>query len=157
MKEYEVYEEDLRKAESMAKDLGGLRNSITKGQGNLAGFLGEVVVARVTNSEHKNTYDYDLVSPSGLKVDVKTKRTGYPPKDYYSCSVAAFNVKQKCDVYCFVRVKNDMSKVWVLGYYPKDKYFQDSTFHKKGELDPDNNFTFKADCYNLPISRLMDF
>jgi len=156
MEEYKVHKEDLQKAEDMAKELGGLRNSITKGQGNLAGFLGEVVVARVTGSQHKNTYDYDLVSPAGHTVDVKTKRTNYPPKDYYSCSVAGFNTRQKCDVYCFVRVKNDMSKVWILGYYPKERYFQDATFHKKGEVDPDNSFTFKADCYNLPINQLVD-
>ena len=33
-------------------------------------------------------------------------------------------------------------------------FFKQATFHKKGDLDPDNNFIFKSDCYNIPISDL---
>ena len=154
MLELEVLPEQVRKAEELAKDLGTLRNSITSGDGNLAGFLGEVVVADYIGAKHANTYDYDLVSKNGQTIDVKTKRTNYPPKDYYDCSVAAFNTKQKCDYYAFVRVKNDLSRVWVLGFYPKLDYFKDAKFYRKGEFDPDNKFTFKADCYNMPINRL---
>ena len=47
-----------------------------------------------------------------------------------------------------------MSKGWVLGYMEKEEYFNKATLLKKGQVDPSNNFTVKADCYNLPISKL---
>ena len=144
----------IESAKTLAEDLGQLKNSITSGDGNLSGFIGEVVTSEITGSSHSNTYDYDLILPSGKTVDVKTKRTNYAPREYYDCSVAAFNTKQKCDHYAFVRVKNDLSIAWILGFYEKATYFQDAKFHKKGDYDPDNRFTFKADCYNMKISNL---
>lgn len=155
MIEAKITEFHIKDARALAKELGQLKNSITSGEGNLAGFIGEVIVADITGASHRNTYDYDLILPSGKSVDVKTKRTNYPPKDNYDCSVAAFNTKQKCDYYAFVRVKNDLSVAWVLGFYEKSLYFKDAKFYKKGDYDPDNKFTFKADCYNIKISNLM--
>ena len=156
MIELDITEDQILKAKGLAEDLGKLNNSITSGDGNLAGFIGEVVVADYIGAEHSNTYDYDLVSQDGKTIDVKTKRTNYPPREHYDCSVAAFNTRQKCDYYAFVRVKNDLSKVWILGFYPKQKYFVDAKFHKKGEFDASNKFTFKADCYNMPINQLRE-
>tara|TARA_R110000803_G_scaffold170431_1_gene233447 strand:+ start:745 stop:1233 length:489 start_codon:yes stop_codon:yes gene_type:complete len=154
IEEVEVTEGILTLAKQKSKDMGSLNNSITKGEGNVAGFIGEFVVADLIGAKVSNTYDYDLVSNDGLKIDVKTKRTGFKPRDNYDCSVAAFNTKQKCDQYYFVRVKNDFSTAWVLGYYPKDLYFKEARFFRKGDYDPDNRFTFKADCYNMKIKEL---
>ena len=36
----------------------------------------------------------------------------------------------------------------------KEEYFDKANLLKKGEIDPSNNFTVKADCYNLKISEL---
>ena len=76
------------------------------------------------------------------------------PKNYYDCSVAAFNTKQKCSHYIFTRILNDLSKGWVLGWMSKEDYFTKARFLKKGEQDGDNGFIVKADCYNLPIDKL---
>ena len=141
-------------AHDQSKSMGKLPNSITDGEGNTAGFLGEIVVADMLGADQTNTYDFDLSLPWGATVDVKTKRTGYAPKPHYECSVAALNTKQDCDYYVFTRCKNDVSTVWVLGHYPKDEYFKDATFHKKGDYDTDNDFTFTSDCYNLPLGQL---
>jgi hypothetical protein len=154
MIEVQVSSDTLSKSEARAKEMGTLRNSITGGQGNLAGFVGEQVVADYYGFTIKNTYDYDLVTECGKRVDVKTKRTTVKPKPYYECSIAAFNTKQKCDAYFFVRVSDDMKTAWMLGYKMKDEYFQQAKFLRKGDVDPDNNFTVRADCYNLPIREL---
>lgn len=154
MIEVKITEDHMQQATVLAEDLGELRNSITTGDGNLAGFVGEVIVAQIMGASHSNTYDYDLVLPDGKTVDVKTKRTNYVPKEHYDCSVAAFNTRQKCDYYVFVRVKNDFSSAWILGLYSKADYFKDATFHRKGDYDSNNSFTFKADCYNIQISKL---
>ena len=130
-----------------------LYNSILNGSGSLAGFIGEQIFMNVLGGEWKNTYDYDVIL-SGKRIDVKTKQTTVKPKSYYDCSVASYNTKQDCDAYAFVRVKKDLSVGWLLGIKPKDKYFKESTFMRKGEVDPSNNFTVRADCYNLRIDKL---
>ena len=144
------------KARSMAKDLGKLKNSITKGEGNVAGFVGELIALDYLGGVKANTYDFDIVS-GGKTYDVKTKRCTSPPKPHYDCSVAAFNTKQRCDVYFFVRVQfqgDRPVKALVLGQKDKAEYFKQARKLKKGEVDPSNNFKVKADCYNLSINKL---
>ena len=136
--------------------MGSLKNSITCGTGNLAGFIGEEIVKVVLpEAEHHDTYDYDLVI-NGATADVKTKRTNVTPLPHYECSIADYNTKQVSDNYIFCRVNEDYTTGWVLGYLPKSEYFQKATFMKQGEVDPRNNYTVKADCWNVPISELYD-
>ncbi len=156
--------EDMKsKAKALANELGKLNNSITRGEGNLAGFYGEVAVAKFFSDKgrdvsHNNTYDYDLTI-DGKTVDVKTKRCTSPPKPYYDCSVANFNTKQKCDFYIFTRVMGDT--VYLLGNIKKERFLEDSVFHKKGETDSNfvggKPFVFHADCWNIRIDQLKDF
>lgn len=159
MIEIEITEEMKRRAWRKAREMGKLNNSITKGDGNIAGFLGEEVANSVIGGAVTNTYDYDIVSGDQQLItwDVKTKRCTSPPKEYYDCSVAAFNTKQKCDRYVFVRIENKngrWGRAWILGWYDKNQYFKDARFLKKGQIDPDNNFKVKADCYNIAIKDL---
>lgn len=147
-------QESVREATDMAEEMGRLRNSITSGQGNIAGFLGEVLTRKLLSAEQGNTYDYDLVLPDNSTIDVKTKRTTVEPKDYYDCSVAALNTKQKCDYYAFVRVRNDYKYAWFLGLIPKTDYFSKARLLKKGDTDGDNGFIVKSDCYNMSIADL---
>lgn len=158
MIEVTITDEMKNKALAKAEEMGKLRNSITSGDGNLAGFIGEEVANSLIGGEVTNTYDYDIVK-DGRKYDVKTKRCTSPPKKYYDCSVAAFNTKQRCDEYVFVRIENVNGKwgrAWVLGAYPKENYFKDARFLKKGNRDGNNGFIVKADCYNMRIDQLKD-
>jgi hypothetical protein len=154
MVEILITDEMLIKARRKAIDLGQLNNSIERGDGNLVGFLGELVAQKVLGGRVKNTYEYDLVLKDGTKIDVKTKKTSVAPKDYYDCSIANYNTKQECDEYCFVRVKNTLDKAWVLGRIGKEEYFKKARFLKKGEQDGDNGYFVKSDCHNLQISEL---
>jgi hypothetical protein len=150
-----IVSEDMKdNAKMKAAEMGTLNNSILKGEGNLIGFIGEELAQKVIGGRIQNSYDYDIILASGKTVDVKTKKTTVIPKDNYDCSVASYNTKQKCDYYCFVRVKDDLSCGWVLGVYDKKDYFKDAVFLKKGQIDPSNNFTVKADCYNIKINQL---
>lgn len=144
----------IKLAKILSEDLPSLRNSIERGEGNLAGLIGEVVAATVLDAKIQNTYDYDIITSIGERIDVKTKRCTSKPKLYYDCSIAAYNTKQKCDTYAFVRVLTDYTNAWYLGSLPKEEYFQKATKMKAGELDKSNNFTVKADCYNLKIENL---
>jgi len=143
-------------AEKKAKEMGTLRHSITEGDGNLVGFLGEIAAWSLIGGKLANTYDYDLVLKDGRTVDVKSKRTKVIPQSHYECSVYAYNIKQVCDFYCFVRVSINFDKAWVLGMLQKDKFYKNASFIKKGTLDGDNNFEIMDDCYNLKIHQLED-
>lgn len=138
--------------------MGKLNNSITNGVGNLIGFLGEEVALKVLEAQHKdvvacNTFDYDIIA-DGFHIDVKTKATTVEPLPHYSCSVASYNATQKCDYYAFVRVKKDLTEAWWCGIVSKESFYNEAVFMKKGQLDHDNKYIVKADCYNIPISRL---
>lgn len=157
MVEIEITEQMKRRAWRKAREMGKLNNSITEGDGNISGFLGEEIANTIINGTITNTYDYDIVDMYGLKYDVKTKRCTSKPKDYYECSVAEFNTKQECDYYAFVRIEyknNKWGRAWFLGVYNKEDYFKDAKFLKKGQFDPDNGFKVKANCYNMPIKNL---
>ena len=143
-------------AQVKAKELGLLRNSISEGKGNLIGFIGEEIALSCLGGELVNTYDYDLVLEDGTTVDVKTKRGNVKPLSHYDCSVAAYNTRQKCDAYAFVRIKNDLSVGWYLGILPKNTYLDIAERFDKGDIDPANGFVIKADCYNVKISELQD-
>lgn len=146
----------LVEARDKAAEMGRLRNSIINGAGNIAGFIGEAIAQQVLGGELSNTYDYDLVLPSGKTVDVKTKQTSVKPLESYECSIAALNTTQECDYYAFIRVKNDFTVGWYLGMYDKKQYMEDATFMKKGTVDASNGYTVKSDCFNLKISELKE-
>nr|QPI16365.1 MAG: hypothetical protein NIOZUU157_00256 [Virus NIOZ-UU157] len=155
MRHIKITDKHIKLAKKMSSSMGTLNNSITKGQGNIIGFLGEIIVAEYLNIVLSNTYDYDLIYKN-KKIDVKSKRVTTPPKDYYECSIAALNTKQKCDLYVFTRIKNDLSAGWIVGQLNKKEYLNNSKFLKKGEVDSDNNWKVLTDCYNLPINKLKD-
>lgn len=142
-------------AEEQAKAMGVLRNSITSGVGNIVGFLGELVAQKAIGGMIMNTYDYDILLDDFLtKVDVKTKTTTVAPLPHYDCSVASLNLTQNCDYYCFVRIKKDLSVGWYLGRCKKTDYLRNARQMLKGQLDPDNDYIVKSDCFNMKISEL---
>jgi|TARA_R110000796_G_scaffold173762_1_gene290738 hypothetical protein len=140
-------------AHDMSSEMGILKRSITRGQGNVYGFLGELVALDVLDGLHQNTMDYDIIV-DGYKIDVKTKKTTVKPKPDYDCSVADLTRKQNCDFYAFVRVLSDQSVGWFLGVKKAEQYFKDARYIKKGDYDNSNGFTARANCYNMPISEL---
>ena len=144
-------------AEKKSGELGVLKNSIESGNGNIIGFLGELIAQRILGGSLDNTYEYDLLLDDGTKIDVKTKKTSVAPKDYYECSIASYNEKQDCDEYCFVRVKNTLDKGWYLGRISKPVFFEKARRLKKGDIDGDNGFVVKADCWNMMINELTDY
>lgn len=145
----------ISRAKKKAATVGNLQGSITGSLSHVVGAIGEIIVADVMGADESNTYDYDLVR-DGERIDVKTKRCNTRPFPHYDCSVAAHGTNQNCDSYVFVRILTDTSRAWILGSIPKPDFYTRATKYKRGDIDPTNGFTFKADCYNLPISELSD-
>ena len=153
MKKLKITKTALDRVRVRAEKLPLLKNSIRNGEGKIAAFIGEEVAKHVLKGRIENTYDYDVIYGQ-TKVDVKTKERTVAPRSFYECSVADFNTRQDCDEYAFVSVLDNFQEAWYLGKISKKKFYETATFHKKGEVDPANNFTFKADCYNIPIHKL---
>ena len=86
MIEVEVTKDMAAMAQDKTAEMGQLNNSITSGKGNFAGFIGEQIALHIIGGRWENTYEYDIVSDSGMKIDVKTKQTSVKPKKYYECS-----------------------------------------------------------------------
>ena len=151
----EIKDEWVVEARRKAEELGVLRHSFMKGDGNLVGFLGELIVADKLKAQIENTYDYDLIK-RGKTIDVKSKRCTSQPKPHYECSVAAYNTKQKCDFYVFTRILDTLDIGWICGIIKKEEFFKDAKLYKKGERDSRNGLVFKEDTYNLEIGNLID-
>lgn len=156
----EMKEEVWKKAKRKEnKKLKNLRNSIRGGDGNILGWLGEYVANTIIQGEIVNTVNYDIVK-DGLKYDVKTKQCTSEPKTSYACTVSAYNTRQECDNYVFVRIEKInriWGRAWVLGWISKEDFLKKAHFLKKGERDGNTSFYARSDCYNLLISDLNQF
>lgn len=144
------------------RQMGILNNSIRNGEGNLAGFIGEEAVLRAwPGATSCNTFHHDIEC-DGIKYEVKTKDRTVAPRLSYEASVANFNSTQTADFYVFVslyRIKHtqDYVRYYILGIYPTSEYKKNCIFRKKGDYDPSNRYTVKADCFNLGHERLYRF
>lgn len=163
MIEVDITPEISRIAETKAAEMGSLKNSITDGEGNYAGFLAEEAVKSYLGlplGTRENTFDYDFIY-CGLKMEVKCKRTTVVPKPDYEASVAAYNTRQKCDYYVLTRAFLP-HKIFIMGYLTKEEYYKKARFLKEGTRDGNNGFIVKKDCYNifyqdtLPLSNLIE-
>ena len=152
MKEYEITKDMIKEAVVMSKDMGTLNGSLLEGQGNTWGFLGEIIAAKALAAEHKNTYDYDLITPLGHTVDVKTQRVSSIPRPQFHCNVNEHSIKQKCDYYAFVRLHSDLTTAWYLGKMGKPQFMQQAMYREKGSAT--TNFIFKFNCYSITIDEL---
>ena len=141
-----------------------LNNSIRAGYGMFVGFLGEELVHDFYQqlwgrSAGDAVFHWDLRDAVLGRVEVKTKWQKYPetPKAFYNCTVCDANTEQRCDWYCFVRVHASCECAWLLGFIPKQAFFDQAVFGKKGATDPTshNGFTYKWDCWNVGIKNVL--
>ena len=134
-----------------------LNNSIMGGGSDLYGAIGEIVFAdHYPEWTKEESYNHDFRSPTGRTVDVKAKLTTVTPRSHYNASVAVHSRHQTPDYLFFVRVLDDHSTAWLLGWIPRDEFYQQATFNRKDEVDPTSphGWKFQEDCWNLPIHHL---
>ena len=133
MRELPFDDKIIREATEWAENLGGIYNSITRGDGNFAGRFGELVLAKHLGvkkvEDHK---DYDLIY-NDLRVEEKTKRRATTPKSNYTDNIASTSRHQKPDTYAFLSLEysdrdgggnySDLLKIWLCGYKSADQFF----------------------------------
>tara|TARA_B100001093_G_scaffold481648_1_gene512569 strand:- start:2996 stop:3556 length:561 start_codon:yes stop_codon:yes gene_type:complete len=166
----------IAEAKKKAEELGEINNSITKGGGNRAGYLGEFSIAKHIKANNvscelgRSKYNRDLIKYKGsteIDLEVKTKRRTANPKSYYDASIADTSKHQQPNYYLFLSITFQRStkehprqyynplSVWFCGFMERDEYFKKAKLWKKGDVDNSNDFTTKVDMYNLPYSELI--
>jgi len=165
--EVEVTEDMLSRAKRQASKHSDIPNSIMRGAGNLAGYIGEqIVLEYIEDSIPYNTKDCDVYlnpfSDNPISVDVKTKERTVNPRDFYTCHIADTSLHQNCDMYVFCQVNlRPKMRAWVLGWITKDDFLKESVSLKKGQSlkdvgHSDDDFPQRADGNVLLISELRD-
>jgi len=154
--QFDITDEISKVAQEKSQRLGKLKNSITKGDGNLAGYIGQIAFIELFGGKEEDTFDYDIVHPKLGKVEVKTKRTTVDDvRLNYEGSIADYNPNQDYDHVAFFRVNLQKKKGWFCGYVTKDFFKKNSRSMKQGSLDTgsSNNFQFHAGCRNIFYSQ----
>jgi len=107
-----------------------------------------------------DTYNYDLLTNKGKKLEVKTISCKFKPKTNYLCTVNCHSSKEKniqnADYYIFVRIRNDYKVGWLLGWIGCDEFYQKGDFIEKGKDFGNFKFT-KANATVLEIKNLYKF
>lgn len=170
----------VTEAQCRAQKMGVLRNSFMAGSGSVAGFaaergLTEVLKALKFDAEIADDFQYDVrVRSRNLthssdgdtnkrpftKLELKTKTTTAQPLATYENSVSDFNAQQAADVYVFLRVQWDArdqlhrgGRLWFCGFLQCVEFKKRARFVKKGQLDGDNGYVCRSNCWSLPIDQ----
>ena len=156
--EFRPIGEDYELAAKRSDRMGILHNSYTKGAGRMHGMLGEIAVSKYlgTMAEHcgDSKFGYDFITDSGIKIEVKTKRSNSIPKLDYTASVE----KKKShmfenNIYVFVRAHETLTLFWLVGWIKTESFKRRSDFIAAGGTDQ-SGFTYRVDGYHIPISKL---
>ena len=155
--ELKVSSSQLMRAEKLY-DFSSLRNSITKGDSQMYGAIGEVVVmdylkASGVPTEYVGCRDYDLMCDA-VSIDVKTIRVNKPPRDTHNANISAHNTRQKTFMYLWAYVLEDMSTAWLVGWIDKETFFEEAILHREGDEDG-GGWVFKSDTYSMKLKCLI--
>jgi len=137
--------------------LGILNNSITEGQGNVAGYVGQQAFIQLFDGKDVDTFDYDIMHPNLNRVEVKTKRQNVNAlRLNYEGSISNYNPNQNYDHVAFFRVNLEQRKGWFCGFTTKEGFDKLSRDMTRGKIDKQssNNFEVKANCKNIYYSQL---
>jgi hypothetical protein len=124
----------------------------------LIGYLGERMVMDVLAlREERDDFDFDL-SFREKRLEVKSISCKFRPPSHFLCTVNSHDLsgvhKQEADYYVFVRILNDKSRGWILGYLPCHEFFKKGTFVPKGSSVAKGIEFVKANATVLEISAL---
>jgi len=144
----------LVEAQTKARAMGSLRGSILRGKGNVAGFVGKILMYTLLQ---KKFSDIRYIKSSNLAIKKKTiavrvKQRTVAPQDFYNCSATVVSLKEKFDYFAFGQVSEDMSEFWLLGFISWDRFMKEGHILHKGEYD--GKFVVKEDCRNIKIGDL---
>lgn len=157
MIELKTTEAQRDKAKELAEEMGSLKHSMLRGAGNIRGLLAEIVYADKFGLQIASTYNYDLLTKNGKRVDVKSKGGWQVPQPHHWVAVER-RFEQDCDFYVFARVRKDLELIWLLGWMPTIEFRRTALHFPPGTQDPDDpSFRNKLDNLQMRNRDLRQF
>jgi hypothetical protein len=151
----------IQRAKKEAQELGVLKNSATKGAGNMSGMLGEILFHSYYGGKRapKSCRTHDVTLKNGLKVDVKSQLTQnvvslgsvvriYAPwesKDWLT---------SKCDVYYFIKIQRGTFFSAFIGWIYASSLLDTFEFTPVGDINPFDGRRASADEFSAEASAL---
>ena len=165
----------VKSARRWSDELGGIKNSITKGKGNAAGRLGEIALANYLLVDVQDHKEYDIIYQEKT-IEVKTKRRSVAPQGFYEASVARTSTHQSPDHYAFISLEfkdsgfygkpakgmkrrggkwyKNLQKIWLCGDIDAEEFWKKAILMERGDRDESNNFTTHVDMFNIRVDQL---
>lgn len=159
MIEVQISNDMISEALERAAQIPILNNSDTNNHGTKIAALSDLMVQKTWGGRIVSdmSFDFDWISPKLFLFEIKSKERNVVPQPWHNCTVKEYNTKQKCDYYLFTSIFGDYSRGWILGYIKKSDFFEQATFFKGGDFDPDprgDRYKFPSNCFNLKIEQL---
>ena len=141
---------------------------------NTIGVLGECALGKYEGvpvqktlddrPQHESDSGWDIIL-GGLKYDIKTHQSVRRPLLKYRCNIsrALFNKNKPNDGYIWIFMipypwKTPAYGWHVVGWMPKDEFFEKADFHKKGDKSvTGNKFVYFSPLYDMPISKIYPY
>ena len=118
----------------------------------MTGYLAEVAIKKTFDClEYSNSDVVDFLYKS-KSFDSKSQGCNTVPLPHYVGTLYEEQDKRNADFYIFSRVKNDFSKVWIIGFISKKDFLTKSTLMPAGTVN--NNFTYDNARYELEYNNL---
>ena len=154
--------ETLAKAKQIAKQInnsrkeGHLSGSILKGEGTIAGIVGELGFLEMFGGERADAHNNDVYYRD-KKIEVKTKQTGVDrvQPDYEGTVKAKtrgdndLGDKQDCDYYAFMRYYEKANRLFFCGYMSKQDFEKKKRKIPVGKQDGNNGYVSHTDQWNV--------
>lgn len=116
--------------------------------------VSETIVSKVFGWKKQESYEWDLITPKGKKVDVKCRGVkSVPTKGYYEAGVHKYS-DQDCDFYFFTRVDKEKRRCYLLGYMSKRDFIKKSHKVKSGSVGEDSGKKFEYEMKQIYLRDL---
>lgn len=156
--EFMVTDTSMHEAQSRNKvffekygNLGTHRTNVDKQR--MTGYLAEIAIkSTFPHLDYSKDDRVDFWFRNKISFDSKSQGCNVLPMTDYAATLYEEQKKREVDFYIFSRVKNDFSKVWILGIISKKQYLEKSKLMPAGTKT--NNFTYNNSRFELPIKDL---
>jgi hypothetical protein len=155
--EVDVSKEILDKAESrnqlFLKKYGNSGTHRTnKSRQRITGYLAEAAVQTIfPKLEISNNEKFDFTLQN-VTFDVKAQGCNVEPQPDYVGTLYEEQAVRSPDFYVFARTRNDLNKVWIIGFISKKNFFNKSKLIPSGTKN--NNFSYDQSRYEIQYNQL---
>ena len=157
--EFNISETDLNHCKAVASDntmRGNYQSELHHDDNCLVGVLGELLVYRVMPTiKYVNKVTHDYEHPDGHKIEVKSVKSNYAPKDRHHFLLPEHKLApMHPEAYIvIVQIHTSFTKGWVCGAIKKSTFLKVATLKHKGD-EGKSGFIYRNNCFEITLDRL---